>query len=134
MDFKHNKNLVPFAKRLRREMTKEERHLWYDFLKDYPVKIYRQKIVGNYILDFYCEKAKLAIELDGSQHYEDAGQEYDKKRTMYLNELGIEVFRVSNLDVNRNFRGVCDAIHIHLSVSLEADSRRTAEFTAADPA
>ena len=134
MSLPRNSDLLIHARRLRKEMTKEERHLWYDFLKDYPVKIYRQKIVGNYILDFYCEKAKLAIELDGSQHYEDAGQEYDKKRTMYLNELGIEVFRVSNLDVNRNFRGVCDAIHIHLSVSLEADSRRTAEFTAADPA
>ena len=134
MSLPRNSDLLIHARRLRKEMTKEVRHLWYDFLKDYPVKIYRQKIVGNYILDFYCEKAKLAIELDGSQHYEDAGQEYDKKRTMYLNELGIEVFRVSNLDVNRNFRGVCDAIHIHLSVSLEADSRRTAEFTAADPA
>jgi len=108
-------------------MTKEERHLWYDFLKDYPIKIYKQKIVGNYILDFYCEKAKLAIELDGSQHYEKAEQEYDEKRTGILNGLGIEVFRVSNLDVTKNFRGVCEAIHqklvpYHLSVSLEADS------------
>ena len=114
MSLPRNSDLLPHARRLRKEMTKEERHLWYDFLKDYPVKIYRQKIVGNYILDFYCEKAKLAIELDGSRHYEDAGQEYDKKRTLYLNELGIEVFRVSNLDVNRNFRGVCEAIHLKI--------------------
>ncbi len=114
MSLPRNGDLLTHARRLRKEMKKEERHLWYDFLKDYPVKIYRQKIVGNYILDFYCEKAKLAIELDGSQHYEDAGQEYDKKRTLYLNELGIEVFRVSNLDVNRNFRGVCEAIHLKL--------------------
>ena len=114
MSLPRNGDLLTHARRLRKEMTKEERHLWYDFLRDYPVKIYRQKIVGNYILDFYCEKAKLAIELDGSQHYEDAGQEYDKKRTLYLNELGIEVFRVSNLDVNKNFRGVCEAIHLKI--------------------
>ena len=114
MSLPRNGDLLIHARRLRKEMTKEERHLWYDFLRDYPVKIYRQKIVGNYILDFYCEKAKLAIELDGSQHYEDAGQEYDKKRTLYLNELGIEVFRISNLDINRNFRGVCEAIHLKL--------------------
>ena len=118
MSLPRNQNLLQYARQLRKEMTKEERHLWYDFLKDYPVKIYRQKIVGNYILDFYCEKAKLAIELDGSQHYEDAGQDYDQKRTDYLNELGIEVFRVSNLDVHRNFRGVCEAIHMKIGAEL----------------
>ena len=110
MTLPRNANLLHHARRLREEMTKEERHLWYDFLKDYPVKIYKQKIIGSYILDFYCEKAKLAIELDGSQHYEEAGQEYDEKRTTYLNELGIRVFRISNSDVTRNFRGVCEAI------------------------
>ena len=117
MSLPRNKNLLQYARQLRKEMTKEERHLWYDFLKDYPVKFYRQKIVGNYILDFYCEKAKLAIELDGSQHYEEARQEYDQKRTDYLNELGIEVFRISNLDVNRNFRGVCEAIHLKIGAN-----------------
>ncbi len=117
MSLPRNSDLLTRARRLRKEMTKEERHLRYDFLKDYPVKIYRQKIVGNYILDFYCEKAKLAIELDGSQHYEDAGQAYDQKRTQFLNGLGIEVFRVSNLDVNSNFRGVCEAIHLRIGAS-----------------
>ena len=91
-------------------MTKEERHLWYDYLRNYPAKIYKQKIIGNYILDFYCHQAKLAIELDGSQHYEEAGQEYDRKRTEFLEAEGITVFRVSNRDVNENFRGVCEAI------------------------
>ncbi len=110
MTLPRNSNLLHHARQLRKEMTKEERHLWYDFLKDYPVKIYKQKIIGSYILDFYCEKAKLAIELDGSQHYEEAGQEYDEKRTAYLNELGIRVFRIPNTDVTGNFRGVCEAI------------------------
>ena len=118
MSLPRNNNLLKHARRLRKEMTKEERHLWYDFLKDYPVKIYKQKIVGSYILDFYCEKAKLAIELDGSQHYEENGQEYDEKRTAYLNSLGIEVFRISNLDVIRNFRGVCEAIHLKIGTDL----------------
>ena len=95
-------------------MTKEERHLWYDFLKDYPAKFYKQKIVGNYILDFYCEKAKLAIELDGSQHYEEAGQEYDRMRTEYLEHLGIRVLRFTNKDIKQNFRGVCEAIILAL--------------------
>ena len=84
-----NKALTVFAKELRKNMTRHERHLWYDFLKDYPIKIYKQKIVGNYILDFYCEKAKLAIELDGSQHYEDSGIENDAKRDEFLNSLGL---------------------------------------------
>lgn len=91
-------------------MTKEGRHLWYDFLREYPAKIYKQKIIGTYILDFYCHKAKLAIELDGSQHYEENGQEYDKIRTAFLEEEGITVFRVSNRDIHENFRGVCEAI------------------------
>ena len=99
-------------------MTKEERHLWYDFLKDYPAKFYKQKIVGNYILDFYCEQAKLAIELDGSQHYEEDGQEYDRLRTEYLESLGTRVLRLSNDDIKKNFRGVCEAIHLALGHSL----------------
>ena len=117
MSLPRNSNLLGYARQLRREMTKEERRLWYDFLRNYPVKIYKQKIVGNYILDFYCEKAKLAIELDGSQHYEDAGQEYDKRRAADLKRLGIRVFRVSNTDVIRNFTGVCEAIDLLIKAS-----------------
>ena len=84
MDRKHNKNIVPFAKELRKNMTKEERHLWYDFLRHYPVRFVRQKVLGKYIADFYSAEAKLVIELDGSQYYKDAGIKNDIERTEYL--------------------------------------------------
>ena len=118
MSLPRNSKLLHYARQLRKDMTKEERHLWYDFLRDYPAKFYKQKIVGNYILDFYCEQAKLAIELDGSQHYEDAGQEYDRLRTEYLESLGIRVLRFSNNDIKQNFRGVCEAIILALGYEL----------------
>ena len=118
MDRKHNPNIVAFAKELRKNMTKEERHLWYDFLRDYPVKFIRQKILGKYIVDFYCAKANIVIELDGSQHYEDEGIENDKKRTMYLEQYGISVIRISNLDVLKNFEGVCMYIDKKVRQSL----------------
>ncbi|MBQ2960907.1 MAG: endonuclease domain-containing protein [Oscillospiraceae bacterium] len=98
------------AKSLRREMTEQERRLWYTFLRTYPVKIYKQRIIGGYIVDFYCASAKLVIELDGSQHYEDKGMDYDRKRTEYLNSLGLEVLRFSNADVNERFKSVCEMI------------------------
>ena len=107
MDRKHNKKLVPFAKELRKNMTKEERHLWYDFLRNYPAKFTRQKVLGKYIADFYCAKANIAVELDGSQHYQDEGMVNDEKRTEYLNQYGVKVIRISNLDVLNNFEGVC---------------------------
>ena len=91
-------------------MTKEERHLWYDFLKHYPVAFHRQYSFGNYIVDFYCHKAKLVVELDGSQHCDPGKIEYDQKRTEYLRSQGLEVLRFSNLDVMRRFRSVCEAI------------------------
>ncbi len=106
----HNKNLVPLARTLRKNMTAQERKLWYEFLRDYPIKFLRQKSVGNYILDFYCAKAKLAIELDGSQHYEDKGVEYDNERTANLNLFGIDVVRIPNNEITENFAGVCDYI------------------------
>ena len=107
MDRKHNGSLVPFAKELRKNMTKEERHIWYDFLRDYSIKFTRQKVLGKYIADFYCAKARLVIELDGSQHYEDAGMLNDEKRTEYLKQYEITVLRISNLDVMKNFEAVC---------------------------
>ncbi len=125
MSLPRNSNLLGHARHLRREMTKEERHLWYDFLRNYPAKIYKQKIVGNYILDFYCEKAKLAIELDGSQHYEDAGLEQDRKRTDDLARLGIRVLRFSNNDVNQQFQSVCEAIHLALQASPQGEPTET---------
>lgn len=106
------KSLLEHARSLRRELTKEERHLWYDFLRTYSVKFYKQKIIGPYIVDFYCHQARLAIELDGSQHYEQPGQQYDAARTAYLESLGIQVLRFSNLDVLKNFEGVCQTIEL----------------------
>ena len=88
-------------------MTKEERHLWYDFLKQLPVTVNRQKVIGHYIVDFCCASAKLVIELDGSQHYEDEGTAADRERDHALNQRGITIVRYSNIDVNRNFDGVC---------------------------
>ena len=91
-------------------MTRQERHLWYSFLKKYPVKFYRQRVIDHYIADFYCSKAKLIIELDGSQHYTDEGREYDRIRTDILERYGLEVMRFSNSDIDRNFAAVCDTI------------------------
>ena len=118
MDRKHNKNIVPFAKELRKNMTKEEKHLWYDLLREYPVKFTRQKVLGKYIADFYCAKASIVIELDGSQHYEDLGLLNDEKRTEYLEQYGIKVIRISNLDVLKNFEGVCMHIDNVIKQSL----------------
>ena len=93
-----NKALKSHCQSLRREMTPEEKHLWYDFLKNYEIQFYRQKVIGNYIVDFYCRRAKLAIEIDGAQHYENDAIEYDLRRTEYLNSEGIAVLRFLNGD------------------------------------
>ncbi len=98
------------AQSLRKNMTEEEKKLWYQFLKTYPIQFRRQYQIGNYIVDFYCYRAKLIIELDGSQHCEPAAIAYDKRRTDYLSRQGFYVIRVSNLDVQRNFRAVCEYI------------------------
>ena len=97
-------------------MTKEERHLWYDFLKGLPFTFHRQKVIGGHIVDFYCAEKKLVIEVDGGQHYELSGMESDKKRDAQLNNLGLTVVRYSNFDVNRNFEGVCADISIRLGL------------------
>ena len=110
MDRKHNPQLVAYARELRKNMTKEERHLWYDYLRDHPARFQRQKILGRYIADFYSARAKLVIELDGSQHYEDAGARYDTDRTRYLEQYGITVIRIPNNAVNENLAGVCEYI------------------------
>ena len=107
MNQTNNPKLKRNAQKLRREMTKEERHLWYDFLKQLPVTVNRQKVIGHYVVDFYCASAKLVIELDGSQHYEDEGTAADRERDNALNQRGITVVRYSNDDVNRDFDGVC---------------------------
>ena len=118
MQSKHNKQLIPFAKKLRKEMTKEERHLWYDFLRTYPVRFSRQKVLGKYIADFYSAEAKLVIELDGSQHYEDGNIEKDTERTTFLEGYGLTVIRIPNNEVSRNFQGVCEYIDAAVKQSL----------------
>ena len=114
MNKTNNPKLKPFAQNLRKDMTKEERHVWYDFLKTIPVTVNRQKVIGNYIADFYIASSKLIIELDGSQHYEEKGIEYDNKRSSYFSDLGIRVLRYSNDDINNNFDGVCEDIGKYL--------------------
>ena len=114
MNNTHNPKLSSNARTLRKNMTKEERHLWYDFLKELPVMVHRQKVIGCYIVDFYIAEAKIVIELDGSQHYNDNDRLKDAERDMYLSSLGITVLRYSNLDVMRNFEGVCEDIWKHI--------------------
>ena len=106
-----NKSLKQNSRDLRNNATKQENHLWYDFLRNYPLQFYRQRIIGNYIVDFYCPKAKLIIEVDGSQHYEKEAIEYDINRTKAFNELELDVIRFSNYDVDYNFKCVCEKIH-----------------------
>ena len=112
MDRKHNSALTENAKALRKNMTKEERHLWYDFLRDYPVRFLRQKVIDNYIVDFYCHKARLIIELDGSQHYEKEGMLKDQIRTERIESRSLTVIRIPNNEVNENFEGVCEYIDL----------------------
>ena len=112
MQSKYNSEFIPFAKELRKNMTKEERHLWYDFLRSYPVKFTRQKVLGKYIADFYSAEAKLIIELDGSQHYEKENQHKNQERTEFLESYGLRVIRIPNNEVMRNFRGVCEYINL----------------------
>ncbi|MBR2929253.1 MAG: endonuclease domain-containing protein [Oscillospiraceae bacterium] len=106
------------ARRLRRDMTPYERKLWYLFLRKYPVKIYKQRIIGRFIVDFYCASAGLVIELDGSQHYESEGIAYDAERSAFLNGLGLEVLRFSNRDIDRDFHGVCVQIDMEIQKRL----------------
>lgn len=120
MERKHNKNIVPIAKMLRKNMTKEEKHLWYDFLQSYPVRFSRQKILGKYIADFYCAEANLVIELDGSEHYTEEGRQHDNERTEFLSQYGLTVIRFTNFDIHDRFQGVCSYIDRVVKQSLTA--------------
>ena len=118
MQPKHNKQLVPLPRHLRKEMTKEERQLWYDFLRSYPIRFSRQKILGKYIADFYSAEAKLVIELDGSQHFEADSLEKDAERTAFLENYGLKIIRIPNNEISQNFRGVCEHIDAIVKQSL----------------
>ena len=107
MDRKHNKSLVPIARNLRKHMTKEEKRIWYDFLREHPLRFTRQKIIGLYIADFYSAKLKMIIEIDGSQHQTQQERIKDEARTTYFQRFGLSVLRISNDDINTNFDAVC---------------------------
>ena len=109
---------VANARKLRKEMTPWERKLWHCFLKTYPIRIQRQKPIDNYIVDFYCARAKLAIELDGGGHYIPEKQEDDTKRTAVIQKAGVKVLRFCNTDIDKNFYGVCTVIDNEIKNSL----------------
>lgn len=119
MNKTNNSKLTSNAQELRRNMTPEEKHLWYDFLRKYPVKFTRQKVLGLYIADFYSAEAHIVIELDGSQHYTTEAKAYDENRTLFLEEYGLRVIRINNMEINRNFEGVCRYIDKIVQESLE---------------
>ncbi len=112
MSLTYRQDLIPTARNLRKEMTPQENRLWYQFLRGYPVRFQRQKVVDSFIADFYCHKARLIIEIDGSQHFESAGLAYDNARTLKLEAMELKVIRFSNADVNSRFREVCEAVDI----------------------
>ena len=108
-----NKNykMLEVARKLRRDMTPQERKLWYRFLRRYPVKIYKQRIIESFIVDFYCAEARLVGVVDGSQHYTEQGQCYDHERSMILEAYGLKVLRFSNREIDHSFESVCEQIH-----------------------
>ena len=105
-----NNDMLDVARRLRREMTPQEQRLWYVFLRKYPVKFYKQRIIESFIVDFYCADARLVIELDGSQHYTEQGKAYDQERSQILREYGLYVLRFSNREIEMQFPEVCQKI------------------------
>ena len=124
MNYKHTPSLTQNAQKLRKNMTKEERHLWYDFLRNYPVRFLRQKVIDQYIADFYCSKAGLIVELDGSQHYSEEGLLKARIRTTRLESRGLTVLRIPNNEVFRNFAGVCEYIDTFVRNSIEESLHR----------
>ena len=110
MSLEYNKNLIPFAKSLRKNATPQENHLWYDFLHSYRPRFQRQKTIGQFIADFYCEKAKLVIELDGSQHFTPEGITHDEARTAAIETCGVTVLRFTNHEIDSAFKAVCTKI------------------------
>jgi very-short-patch-repair endonuclease len=125
MQAKRNESLNELARELRKNMTREEKHLWYDFLKKLPLTVKRQTIIGSYIIDFYIDSKQIAIEVDGRQHRLPEQIEADARRDSELNFLGIKVIRYSNKDINENFKTVCEDVLKHLA--LKAEDLKTVE-------
>ena len=122
----YNFNLKENSRKLRQNMTSQERKLWYNFLKEYKVRFNRQRSIGSYIVDFYCSKAKLVIEIDGGQHYSEYIKIYDEKRSLFLKSLGLKVIRFTNLDIDNNFEGVCYRINSAVEKLLATPQSPTA--------
>lgn len=122
MSLPYKQCLIPRAKELRKAATKEENHLWYDFLRNYPIRFQRQKTIGGFIVDFYCHKAALIVELDGSQHFTEQGKAYDMERSAILERYHLKVLRFSNYEINTNFSAVCEKIHqiVEEQIALKA--------------
>ena len=119
MSLPYRGEMIPRAKELRKNATRQENRLWYDFLCTYPVRFQRQKTIGRFIADFYCHAAKLIIEIDGSQHGTQQGLAYDQERTAYLEKYGLHVIRFFNLDIDDNFVGVCETIHREVQTRMK---------------
>jgi very-short-patch-repair endonuclease len=119
MHVKRNFRLLEQARALRRNMTPQETKLWYQFLRTYPVKFYKQRIIESFIADFYCASACLVIEIDGAQHYTSQGQAYDRDRCLVMQRYGIDTIRFSNADIDRNFAAVCQKIHETIQRRIE---------------
>ena len=119
----YNHYLTRYAQRLRKEMTPQERHLWYDYLRRYPVQFRRQVPTGEYVVDFYCSRARLAVELDGTQHYDEEARQADEIRTKSLAELGVMVLRFDNFRIERSFATVCEEIDRVVKERLEVLGR-----------
>ena len=119
MPLKYNGKNIILAKNLRKNATPQENHLWYDFLAKYEIRFQRQRAIDNFIADFYCHKAKLIIEIDGSQHYTEEDRQKDEFRTEILEGYDLKVIRFTNRQINTNFHGVCKYIDIIVKASLE---------------
>jgi len=119
MSLPYNRKLIQQARNLRKDATKQENHLWYDFLRTYPVRFQRQKTIDNFIADFYCYEAKLVVEVDGSHHFTEQGTEYDKERTAVLEGYDLKVIRFTNREIDTQFSSVCERIEIEVKKRIE---------------
>ncbi len=122
----YNKDLIKLAKANRKNMTPWEIKLWNYFLRDYPIRFQRQKVIDNFVVDFYCAKAHLVIELDGGGHYTKEQQKNDEKRTEILEEYELKVIRICNIDIDNNFYNVCEYIDREVKLSLPQSATQTA--------
>ena len=132
MSLDYNSKNISLAKNLRKNATPQEKHLWYDFLAKYAVRFQRQKAIGDFIADVYCHKARLVIEIDGSQHYDEEGEKRDRFRTEILEGYDLMVIRFSNYDINTNFCGVCEYIDVVVKAALTKGSLREGAVSEAD--